>query len=583
MRFWAIAASIFFIFTSLSLPAMAQQTSWLQVEAVPDQATAIERAKAYSALFPNVEGYESGAWFAIALGPMTRDEAGQMLLSLRHENLIPLDSYIASGAGYGAKYWPVAGEAPLTEADPEALPEATSEVEPEAEVIAPEVATPEETLAEARAAEDAFSRDEKMALQVALAWFGFYDGTIDGAYGKGTRGSFAAWQEANGYEATGVLRSDEGVALLGAEATEKALYGFDLVSEIESGIEVMLPMGLVAFQGYEPPFVQFAPRESGGPRLILISEPGDQASLSGLYDLLQTMEIVPASGERSLSADGFVITATSPSVATYAWARASKGQVKGFILSWTPQNAKSMARIVEVVQSSFRSVGDKALDPGLVPLDEAARQGLLTGLTPLKPAFSRSGFYVSSEGAILTLATDLQNCTEITIDGDIAASLVASDAASGAALLKPEKVLSPVAIANFATSSVARGSEIVVAGYAYGDKLPAPVLTYGRLDEATGLAGETGVSRLSAPVLEGDQGGPVLSVKGAVIGLLSGPSADPAKSLPAGVVFAADAAAVTGFLSGNGISAQSFTGPDLSPAALSKAALGMTLRVDCWK
>ncbi len=585
MRFWAIITSFAIALFLQSLPALSQDQAWLQVEAQPDAETAEERARAYAALFPNVVGYRIGKWYAIALGPMTRDQAGQQLLSLRGENLIPRDSYITDGAAFGAQFWPKGSVevAPEVTVTPEEIAPEVAVVESEA--LAEVTPEPQETLAQARKVEKSLASDEKKALQVALAWFGFYPGAIDGDYGPGTRNSFAAWQTANGYEATGVLRSKERQSLLAAEADEKALYGFDQVTESESGIEVTLPMGLVAFQGYEPPFVQFAPRQSGGPRLILISEPGDRASLAGLYELLQTMETIPATGERALDQDSFVITASSSSVMTYAWAKADKGQVKGFILTWTPQNAESMSRIVEIMRSSFRSFGEKVLDPGLVPLDEAARQGLLTGLTPRKPAFSRSGFYVSAEGAILTLGTDMQSCTEITIDGAVDVSLVAIDSATGSALLKPAKTLAPASFAQFATSSTPRGAEIVVAGYAYGGKLPAPVLTFGRLDELTGLAGEAGINRLSAPVLDGDDGGPVLTAGGAVIGLLTGPGTDPAKTLPAGVVFSAEAAPLTVFLSANGVTAQPFTGANtaLSPNALSKTALGMTLRVDCWQ
>ena len=578
MRIWAIFAICFPLLCAMSLPARAQDQSWLQLEAMNDTASASERASVYATLFPDVEGYQSGAWYAIVLGPMSRETAGERLLSLRRENLIPRDSFIVDGSAFQTQFWPSDAAETVVIPEPEIVEEGV--VEP----LAPEiVAVVEETLNQSRAAEDALSKDEKKALQTALGWFGFYEGKVDGAYGRGTRASFAAWQSANGFEPTGVLATQQRAELLAAEAEEKALYGFDLISEAESGIEASLPMALVAFQGYEPPFVQFAPRKSGGPRLILISEPGERASLAGMYDLLQSMEIMPAAGERALGEDSFTISAANSDVNSYAWARAEKGHVKGFVLTWTPQNADRMARIIEVLQSSFRSVGDKALDPGLVPLDEVARQGLLTGLTPRKPAFSRSGFYVSDQGAVLTLARDLDSCTEITIDGDVSATLAATDPRTGAAILSPAKPLSPPATATFTTASPARGSEIVIAGYAFGDKLPAPVLTFGRLDELGGLSGEPGILRLSAPVLEGDQGGPVLSATGALLGLLTGPSTDPAKALPDGVVFAADAAALSAFLTANALTAAPFDGAALTMDALSKSALGMTLRVNCWK
>ena len=52
------------------------------------------------------------------------------------------------------------------------------------------------------------------------------------------------------------------------------------------------------FDHYEPPFVHYGERGGSGVRVLLISQPGDQSTLFGLYDILQTLEIVPLDGER---------------------------------------------------------------------------------------------------------------------------------------------------------------------------------------------------------------------------------------------------------------------------------------------
>lgn len=577
MRFSALLArilsAIFLLSAMAAAPAGAQDQVWLQIEAKPGLEEATGRAAAYAAVFPQVRVYEVRGWYAIVLGPMGRAEAAAELAELRAENLIPQDSFIADGRGFGAVFFPAPGRAAQIEAAPEVAPEASTSDAPE-------------SLAQAQEAEDALASEDKMALQRALAWFGFYDGAIDGAFGRGTRASFAAWQAAAGHEPTGVLLGTERAALLAAEADERRLYGFETVIEDAAGIEVTLPLALVEFAGYEPPFVQFAPRASGGPRLMLISEPGDRASLAGLFDLLQSTDAVPAgegSGTSALEDTSFDINAASGTVATRAWAQTAKGQVKGFVLTWTPDRAREMDRIAEVIRASFRSFGEQVLDPGLLPLDEAARQGLLTGLTPRRPAFSRSGFYVSAGGDVLTAAQGLGACGSVSIDGGVAMRLAAADPVSGAALLTPGRTLAPAAVAGFAATSTPRGAEVVVAGYSYGDKLPAPVLTFGHLEETSGLNGEPGLSRLRAPVLEGDIGGPVLAASGAVIGLLGAPDAGSGKTLPAGVALAASAAALTAFLQANGVEPLPHDGTTLSPSALSDLALGMTLRVDCWE
>ena len=91
----------------------AAQTTWLQIEAQPNLNTALDRARAYAALFPDVEGYQLGnGWYGIALGPQDKDTAAARLLDLRRQNLIPADSYMSLGDTYGQRFWPVGSRAP---------------------------------------------------------------------------------------------------------------------------------------------------------------------------------------------------------------------------------------------------------------------------------------------------------------------------------------------------------------------------------------------------------------------------------------------------------------------------------------
>lgn len=110
------------------------------------------------------------------------------------------------------------------------------------------------------------------------------------------------------------------------------------------------------------------------------------------------------------------------------------------------------------------------------------------------------------------------------------------------------------------------------------------MLTFGTFEEAKGLNGEPGLARLSAPVLDGDRGGPVLDPRGGVVGLLIPGGAPQGKALPEGVAFAAPAQVLSGVLAKAGLTAtaQDTTAPVATPDALNRAALGMTVLVSCW-
>lgn len=231
--------------------ALAQQQAWVQVEAQPSLAEAEGRARDYAAEFPNVSGYQlSSGWYAIVLGPYVPEAAAGTLADLRSSGAIPRDSFVTDGGTHRQQFWPVGTIAEQLEAtvvDPA--------VAPDAPVI--EVMPAEESPREAKASEAELDADGRKALQTAMAWYGFYEGGIDGAFGPGTRNSMAAWQEANGFEPTGVLTTKQRTTLAGNYQADQAEFGFVSVSEPEAGIEITLPLALVQFDHYEPPFVHY--------------------------------------------------------------------------------------------------------------------------------------------------------------------------------------------------------------------------------------------------------------------------------------------------------------------------------------
>jgi len=580
-RWYALALAL-----SLTLAPMVhaqevdEDQAWIQIESYPSEATARARAEAYATEFPDVAVFKGRSWHAIVLGPYSPEAAAGRLAELRRSGQVPRDAFVTDGAGFTRVLENLAAAAPL---DSGAVTSDTTDTV--TEEPAPLISESDETLREARASEAELSQDERKALQEALKWYGFYTSGIDGAFGQGTRASMSAWQEANGFEPTGVLTTRQRATLVANHSADLVEFGFESVTEAEAGIEITLPLSLVTFDRYEPPFVHFKEQNGSGLQILLISEPGGPEALAGLYDVLQTLEVVPETGERSLGETSFTIRAASGKVESLAFAETRDGMVKGYLAVWNPADAERMGRILPVLQSSFRAVGGKALDPGLVPMEEAALSGMLSGLELRKPARVASGVFVDQTGHVATALANVAGCTKVTIGAETVAEVAAEDGAAGLALLTPKAALAPRAVARLATATPRSGSEISVAGFSYGERLPAAVLTFGTFEAAEGLMGEPGRARLLAPVMAGDMGGPVLDGAGGVIGVLVPVPANAGRQLPEGMALAADAASLGALVQGAGLAiagGPAESGTPLSPDALNAAALGMTVQVSCW-
>ncbi|WP_439140672.1 trypsin-like peptidase domain-containing protein [Planktotalea sp.] len=570
-------------------PAYAQDAAWVQIEAQPSLNAAETRARVYAGTLPDVNGFSlGGGWYAIALGPYSADDAETVLREYRRAGRIPRDSFIAFSASFRQQFWPVGAN--LLNVTPLA-PALTSEQEDTTVAQAPAASAPapepepleaDETLREARASENALSRDEKKNLQIALQWAGFYNAAIDGSFGRGTRGSMSAWQDANGFEATGILTTLQRAELF--KQYNAVLDGLDLrlVEDRSAGIEIALPVGAVGFDRYESPFSHyegtgFVP----GAKVILISQAGDENTLFGLYDILQTLEIVPLDGPRERSKRSFTLVGENETFVSHTEASLKDGHVKGFMLIWPTKDEERRTRLLAEMQVNFNRL-DGVLDP-TAGMDELQAIDLVSGLKIRTPKLSRSGFYVASNGSAMTSLDAVQSCSRITIDGDYDAKVIATDEASGLALLRPDEALAPQGVAALRSGAPRLKTDVAVAGYPFEGALNAPTLTYGTLADLKGLSGETTLNRLEMDAMSGDVGGPVLDSAGGIIGMLA-PKEMKGRTLPAGVGFSIPTEVIAEMLSGAGITANTATqNAALDNEDLAKLAADMTVLVSCWE
>lgn len=563
--------------------ADAQDRNWVQIEAHPDLATAESRVRAYSRLIDDVNGYRlASGWYAIALGPYDRAGAERQLASLRAQGLIPADSYIEFRDIYRAQFFPIGANTlgDGTVADAPAAPEAPAEAVAAAPAPAPTVAL-DESPAEARQSERSLDRPAREALQVALQWFGFYTSGIDGAFGPGTRRAMADWQLAQGFEPTGVLTTRQRQLLLDQYQGELAELGMETVRDTRAGIEIRLPMAMVEFARYEYPFAQYDAQGDSGVRVLLISQSGDRATLGGLYEIMQTLEIVPLDGARERRNDSFVLTGQSDTLRSHTVARLEDGRIKGFTLIWTPERDDQMARVLPMMEESLTFL-DGVLDPGAVDAGTDQSVDLVAGLEVRRPDISRSGFYIDPDGAVMTTTEVLGQCTRLMIDDIHEAEVSYRNDDLGLAVLRPRDRLSPLSFAAFATAPARLRSDIAVAGFPFDGALGTASLSYGTLADLSGLNGETEIQRLDLATQDSEAGGPVLDKTGAVLGMVL-PGRIEGRSLPDGVSFALRGDRLSGVLNEAGVTPAAAPQAEiLGQEALARLGANMTVLVSCW-
>ena len=555
--------------------AMAQDNVYVQIEAQPSLSVAEDRLRDYASVLPDVNGFDLGAgWYGIALGPYPRPEAENVLRSLRAQRLIPGDSYIEGAERYGQRIWPI-GAGPAT-VPPVASPDSAVAPVPE-----PEPQITDETPREAQQSEALLTRQEREALQIALQWAGYYNAAIDGAFGRGTRSSMAAWQADNGFETTGILTTLQRAELF--RQYNAVLEGMDItpVRDTRAGIAIDLPLGAVAFDRYDSPFAHFDPTGAvDGARVLLISQPGDRDRLAALYEIMQTLDIVPLEGSRDRSGDRFTLTGENGRIVSHTEAQLEGGAIKGFTLVWPTGDEERRTRILAAMQSSFAPI-EGVLDPAVIA-EDSQRVDLVAGLAIRKPKLTASGFFVDRQGRVVTTDSAVANCGRITLNDEYDAEVMATDSALGVAVLRAMQPLAPNDVAQFREGAPRLQSEIAVAGYSFGGVLPSATMTFGRLSDLSGLNGEDTLSRLAISTLDGDAGGPVLDDGGAVIGMLV-PHDAGGRQLPEDVNFATKSAALQQVLSRAGVSPQVTPGlTRLDPVDLTAKATAMTVLVSCW-
>lgn len=151
---------------------------------------------------------------------------------------------------------------------------------------------------------------------------------------------------------------------------------------------------------------------------------------------------------------------------------------------------------------------------------------LLTFSFSVRAASSGTGFFISSDGLVATNYHVIENAEVIRVvlrDGRVReASAVVIDRANDLAVLQVSNVTDQAFLKLRSSTSVGRGSSVFTIGFPLiAIQGTEPKVASGIISSLTGLADDPTKFQVSVPVQLGNSGGPLVSMDGAVIGVVS--------------------------------------------------------------
>lgn len=227
--------------------------------------------------------------------------------------------------------------------------------------------------------------------------------------------------------------------------------------------------------------------------------------------------------------------------------------------------------------------------PNLTP---PAPVGPSSGLSDgsLRRTGSGSGFFVSTEGHLITNQHVINQCTQMRLAGQSTPlTVIASDAAIDLAILRTPMPtgVKPVAVRR---GPARQGEEIATYGYPLQGLLSSGgQINTGIVAALSGLRNDANQLQINAPVQAGSSGGPLLDRRGEVVGVVVSKLnalrvAQNTGDIPQNVNFAIKPEVLVRFMRAQGVEPVSYgAGSTLSTEGLAERARDFTVAVECWR
>lgn len=437
--------------------------------------------------------------------------------------------------------------------------------------------------AEADAAFSTLKPDQRAFYEVLMTAAGYYNSVPVASFNTRLFDGIKQFQAENGYPQTGIMDTTQLDALYSVAAKKFDQWGFERIKHPSRPVAIWVPVGLGLTASRSATGIDWSDTERRRIRVNFMSIPDLQVgdNYAALMNAFITKDAKIHYKVRRR--DWFVISFTTANgVDGYARYHQDGTNVTGFTLFWNNANGDVNGdRIATLMSGSlwsamldkpFPSPPRKNLSTVNAPSAEprpsppqAAPQVSESKPKPSGAHFSNgTGFFVSTDGHLVTNAHVVEKCDEIRIktsEGTVeSAKLLNADVANDLALLKLP--LAPKKAAKIRIG-VRLGEGVAAFGYPHADLLSTSGnFTLGNVTALTGMGDDSRYFQISAPVQSGNSGGPLLDTSGNVVGVVSAKLNALKVALQGGdltqnVNFAVKSVILATFLNANGVAIQS--------------------------
>jgi S1-C subfamily serine protease len=285
--------------------------------------------------------------------------------------------------------------------------------------------------------------------------------------------------------------------------------------------------------------------------------------------------------------DFFVVHGTLDGRDYYTKFILDRGYAAGFTFAWDSRALPSGDRVAVLMSNSFFPA-DTGNAPSIAET-QPAQPVINPPPEPQRPSSGGtsygSGFFVTSDGLMVTNNHVVEKCTSITVGGSNPAVVTARDVGNDLALIRTSY---PGTAAALRSASIGLGDVVYALGYPFAGTLDNGLnITNGLVSSLSGIQNDSRYVQITAAVQPGNSGGPLVDEFGNIAGVVSARLDDlnmlrTSGMLPQNVNFAIRSDFVMSFLRANSVEPTAIPSIAKQTAAdIARAGRSFTAQIVC--